>query len=154
MAYATLTELKAWLGTNVSATNPGPYEQLTDYVTGGTASDTKGQVAIDGGEGEVNAYVSMKYSVPVDTSLHTQAAHLLRRLTLSIAEYILWKSHPRREEIPERVQNSYDDAIDMLKNIASGELALPIISTEPEGATGVSSGTYARRMTEDEVNTL
>lgn len=76
----------------------------------------------------VNGYVGAKYAVPLTT-----VPDLVRTWATSIARYIL-----HRNGAPEHVAQDYKDAIQALKDVAAGRIALPIATGGelPAAATG------------------
>lgn len=155
--YATTTQFKDWLGSQVSSSAPGAYQQLMDRLTAVSGSDTVAQELLDLAEGELDSYfVAKSFSVPVSTA-ETQVAALLRRLTLSIAAYLAWTTHPKLKEIPERVQAQYDWALEWLALFAAGEVVIPATSTLATiSANGVrvQTGGWTKVFDEDGIKRL
>lgn len=138
MAYATLADLKARLGSATSP--PGPYQRLTDRTAMTTADDAVGQALLDEAAGVVSAYLAGRYAVPVDASSDMGLAAFLRGTTLDLAEYRAWQSSPIRKEMPGSVQAAYDNAIALLRRIADGDLPLPSAAALPGStATGTTA---------------
>lgn len=142
MAYATLQNLKDWVG-QVSGSDPGAFDQLTDRVgEPSVAVEANGQELLDRAESIVNSRLAIKYAVPIDTAGDAQAAAFLRSLTLNLAAQYLWASHPLREDVPERVQTLYDEAMDLLGQIAAGDAAVPSVGVLAS-PTAISGGQYS-----------
>jgi len=138
MSYASLDELKVWLGSN--ADPPGEYEQLTDRVDIDTANDVVGQKALDDADGVINGYLMMRYETPVSTSTYPAVAASLNGACLRIASWILWQ-HPARKSIPERARQAYEEIIKWLQAISAGEIVLPLPAIEsPRGTTAQAIG--------------
>jgi phage gp36-like protein len=136
MAYATLAELKARLGSNVSATAPGMFDQLTDRTTAVTANDTEGNAALAYADSFINAKVGKRYAVPVVGD--ATALAFLRDVCLDIAEWRLWSNTSFKQSIPERVKDSSRTAFDLLDAVADGDAVLPsaVALSEPTAARG------------------
>ena len=147
MAYASLADLQTRCGKNVSASDPGGYDQLTDRVDATTASDTVGTAALAWGSERIDAKIGVRYAVPVDTSSSTDAAAFLKAMTLDLAEWRLWSSTAFREAIPQRVVDSFNDAVELLREIADGKAVIPsaVELAEPSshGDTATSGGRTA-----------
>ncbi len=99
----------------------------TDMATPDAAVLTE---VVDSSEGVVNAYLAKVYETPVSTA-NTQVANTLKMLTLAIAEYQLIL---RTQNVPEQKVKARDDAVEMLKLLADGEIKLPSVS--PLDSTG------------------
>lgn len=136
MAYATLAELKARLGSNASP--PGLYEQLTDRVSGTTANDAVGQALLDEAAALVDAYLARRYAVPIDASGDALLAAWLRGAALDLAVYSAWAQSPLRPETLRRVVDERAARIAMLEAIAAGRADLPAANGAPASASGGS----------------
>ena len=149
MAYATLQNLKDRLG---SSTSPvGMYQRLTDRVSMATANDAVGQELVDQAQGVVNGYLAGRYLTPVDVSADTTLAVTLRDLTLAIAAFKAYASHPLlAAQVAPAVRAAYDEAISLLKRIADGAAALPGAAEIP---SPVSSGSPATAVGSPRVTT-
>lgn len=123
MSYSTLTDLKKIL----------PEEsliQLTDDDNVGTVNEGRVTEAISQADGEIDAYIGGRYSVPLST-----VPAIIRRCSCDISVYILYKR--RVEVIPETRATSYKDAIRVLEQIRDGKMPLPTIS---EGSSDFGFG--------------
>lgn len=152
MAYSTIAQLKSRLGSNASASAPGDYELLTNRLGGTTADDDVAQESIDFADGRINSYIAgAGYASPVDSDDDTVNA-LLRGFSLDIAAWHLFKNHPSRKTIPERVQEAYSDAIDWLEQLASGKVKLPSsveLAEDPSSGVAGAHGGWTKQLTED-----
>lgn len=152
MAYSTTTEMKARVGSNASTTAPGDYEILTNRLGGTTGVDSVATEAIAYADGRINSYIAgAGYAAPIDSDDETVVA-LLRGFSLDIAVHHLWKNHPSRKTIPDRVQEAYDDAIDWLDQLAKGNVKLPSsveLEESPSAGIGVAHGGWTPQLTED-----
>lgn len=135
MPYATLSDLQARLGSQVSSSNPGIYQQLTDRLAATTENSTVGQELLDAAQGYVDSKLGVRYAVPINTSLAgAVAASMLRSLVLDIAEWRAWKEHAFNEDIPGRVTDAYNHAVASLGDIVDAEAIIPSL-VELEGPT-------------------
>lgn len=125
--YASLTDLQTYLGSQTSSTDPGVYQQATDRVAATTANSTVGQEALDYAEALINGYLAKKYPIPIDVT-ETSLAALMRGLTLQLAAFRLIASLPFISEIPDRLKELRDEAIEYLRDVVSGETTLPAVA--------------------------
>lgn len=108
--YCTLDDIKKMIPEVVII-------QLTDD-TGSQAVDTgKVDEAIAQAQGEIDAYVSTRYAVPL-----SPAPDILRKLCVDIAIYNLYSRLV--ELMPATRRDRYNDAISQLNNIAKGLILL------------------------------
>lgn len=142
MAYATLQNLKDRLG---SSTSPvGMYQRLTDRVSLATANDTVGQELVDQAEGVINGYLAGRYLTPVNVAVDAALATTLRDLTLAIAGFKAYTTHPvLAAQVAAAVRAAYDEAISLLKRIADGKAALPGAVEIPSPVSSGSPATAA-----------
>ena len=98
--------------------------------------------AIEAAEAEINAGLSVRYATPVDVSVDTSLAALLKRKTLDIAEYYLVG---RGDQVSEHRKNVADAALEWVGLIADGERHLVGASTP--AATASRARQPARRRT-------
>jgi phage gp36-like protein len=136
MAYATIAQLKNYLGQQASATNPGVADQLTDRVSFATLNEAELTSALSSAEAQIDGKVGTRYQVPVDTTLSANLANHLKWMTLQLAGWILWQAFPR-EEIPARVTAGYDNVKDQLDDIQAGEA---VLASAVELASPISRG--------------
>lgn len=142
MAYATLTEFKARLGSNVSP--PGMYEMLTDRVDATTGDDAVGQAMVDEANAWVNQKLARRYRVPIDTTGEAELAAWLRSAVLTIATWQAWVRHPVRSTIKLVIQGQYDALVATLERIAAGAESLVSTAALPgptsDGAAATAFG--------------
>lgn len=155
MAYATLSDLRSRLGSQVSASDPGIFQQLTDKNAATTESTSVATVALDAASGIIDMKLGVKYAVPIVTT-NTTVLAVLNGYTLDITEWKVWKEHPQRKTIPARVQTAYDEAIQMLDDLVLGNATLPsdvpLAGNTADGAEFTGGG-FARAMTETALKT-
>lgn len=111
--------------------------QLTDTVSVPPPSTPDEAVltdVIENAEGELNSRFAMIYSTPVDVSVDTALAALLKRKTLDLAEvHLLW----RGDHASEAKLLQYNSALEWADQIANGELALPgAVTPTPTASRG------------------
>jgi phage gp36-like protein len=94
--------------------------------------------AIDKAGGEIDAYLGVKYVVP----LATPPAQV-KALAVDLAIYHLYS---RRSVVPAVRQQKYEAAVDFLKQVAAGQLVIVGPQGElPTAAKGVTDATSAIR---------
>lgn len=116
--YATEAELKARYLDDAEVSN------LTlDEETGVPDTAVLNEV-LENAEGEINAYLALRYLVPVSSEdrADTILAARLRSLTLDLATYAL---ELRTGHVAEVHTKMRDDAIAFLEKLSTGELLLP-----------------------------
>ncbi len=86
-------------------------------------------------EAVVDGYASTRNATPLPDS------DLVREWTLCVAEYELYKRGPG-ESVPEKIRESYKDAISQLKSLAAGEIEVP--SSTPANSSGASFAISSR----------
>lgn len=128
--YATLTDFKSKLGSNV--TPPGRYEQLTDLVNQTTADDLVGMALLNRADATVNQKLARRYQVPIDAGEDVMLANWLKDIVLAIAAWSAWADHPRlKKEMPGPIQTRYDEVMKTLQSIAAGEEVPPSAGVLP-----------------------
>ena len=83
-------------------------------------ADDQAQVLTDcitHSEAHVDAFVGQRYETPVP------ASGFIQELTLRIAEYELYR-RSQGAVVPDRIKNAYDDALEMLRDIAAGDMGI------------------------------
>jgi phage gp36-like protein len=115
MGYVTNTDIQTRLGN-------AAYVQLSDDNGDGFADAPVVDEARLAAEGEVNALLAIRYSVPIDLSAHPELTFVLRSITLDIVEYRL---RARRPPIPADSVRRRDEAVDWLTRVADGRADLP-----------------------------
>lgn len=68
-----------------------------------------------GGESLVNGYIAGRYPLPL-----ASVPDMVRAWTLDITRFRLWD-----EQAPEEVRRRYEDALEQLRDLAAGRIALP-----------------------------
>jgi phage gp36-like protein len=82
---------------------------------------------IERSEAVVDGYLGVVYSVPVSANA------LVEEWAMRLAEYEAYKRSPW-EDVPTKIKDSYDDAIEQLKDVAAGRMSLPITVTASDGS--------------------
>jgi phage gp36-like protein len=135
MAYITNVDIQTRLG---AAT----YVQLSDDNGDGVADAAVVDEVRMAAEGELNSYLAVRHSVPVDVVVHSELAGLLKSAALDLAEYRL---RLRRPPLPEDARRRRDQTVDWLRLIAVGTVALPSLSA-PAGKGTVAQASGAARL--------
>lgn len=144
MAYLTNTDIQLRLG-------DATYVQLTDDDGNGSADTAVVDEARLAAEGQVNGILARRFQVPIDVSVHTELADVLKSVTLDVVEHRL---RSRRPPVPDDARRLYEQAIAWLHGVAEGLIDLPAAS---EIATNVTRGPVAasrgepRLLTRDEL---
>lgn len=110
--------------------------QLTDDEGLGSVNDSRVDAAIEDAEGEVNGYLSTRYSTPL-----SPAPAAVKKFTVDIAVYNLFA---RRLGAPEDKETRYRNAIKFFENASKGLVSLGADAPEPENSSvDFRSGTRA-----------
>jgi phage gp36-like protein len=122
--YCTLSDIKKVLPEKALVS-------LTDDEGLGQINASRVDEAISQADGEIDAYIGSRYSVPLSS-----VPAVIRRCSCDITIYILYKRY--EEDIPETREMSYKDAIRVLTRIADGKMELPVtVTSDGDFATGV-----------------
>lgn len=120
MSYASLSDL-------INRAGAEEIRQIADRDRDGTPDATVVDAALADADDLINGYVRTKYTLPLAAT-----PPILRTWATSIARHIL-----HRNGAPEHVTADYKDAVNGLKDVARGMVALPDVSgTEPSPAPG------------------
>lgn len=103
-------------------------------VTGDSKTALIGSI-IARAEALVDSYAATRHATPLP------GGELVREWTLRIAEYELYKRGPG-EGVPEKIRDSYKDAISQLKSLSAGEIEVP--SSAPASPSGASFAISSR----------
>lgn len=144
MAYVTDTDIEDRLGS-------AAYVQLTDDDGNGVADAAVVDEARLGAEGEVNSYLARRYQVPIDLTVHSELADVLKSFTLDLVELRL---RARRPPVPTETLRRRADAIEWLSRIAKGTIELPSVAQVSTGSGRGSLGTTTgetRMLSRDEL---
>jgi phage gp36-like protein len=97
--------------------------QLTDDVNAGVPDDTIVNGELEEASGIVDGYCRSRYVTPL------QLSDVVTRVTRDIAVYQLFSRRPQR--MSETVRQRYDDAMALLKDVATGKAVLdqPVAAT-------------------------
>ena len=125
MSYVTNTDIEQRLGA-------AAYVQLTDDDGDSEADAVVVDEARLGAEGEVNSYLARRYAVPIDLTVHTELAGLLKSITLDLVELRL---RSRRPPVPDTTLQRHQGALQWLTGVADGSVELPAAS--PVGASAL-----------------
>lgn len=94
---------------------------LTDNVTAGIADEAVLTDVVEAAEGEINSGLAVRYATPVDVSVDTTLAALLKRKTLDLSEHYL---HRRGEGASEIKQDQADQVLEWVDKVSKGERKL------------------------------
>ncbi len=90
--------------------------QLTDHANlGGIDSDVLASAIADA-DGEIDGYLSGRYSAPV-----TPVPKVLLRIACDLTRYYLYD-----DQAPEHVIKRYDDAVKFLRGVAAGQISIGV----------------------------
>lgn len=140
MAYVTNINIEDRLST-------ATYIQLTDDDGDNVADVTVVDEARLGAEGEVNSYLARRFEVPIDLTLHTELADILKSITLDLVEYRL---RSRRPPVPKDALQRRADAVNWLARVADGSVDLPSTTNV---AASTTKGSIAESVGEDRLLT-
>lgn len=125
MAYATQADLVTRFGSDELA-------QLTDRINGSVIDASVVARAIADAEAEIDGYLAARYQMPL-----ASVPAVLGRLACDMARYYLYD-----DRFTEAVRKRYEDAVRLLKAMASGDVkldAVVVLAPSASGATTVSS---------------
>ena len=128
MAILTQAELEARLGVDDLA-------RLANRDATAGEEATAITTALSDAEAEVLGYVRLVATLPL-----VDVPDILKRLTAVIARYNLWR---RDTPADHPAYISYKDSVKELQAIASGQIALPIVSGSNTGANAASNAGFA-----------
>lgn len=143
--YATATQLKTWMGQQVSATDPGQYDQMTDRVDFTVASDTVAELSLTNASGMIDSYLTQAgISLPLPST-----PDVLVMACIHIASFDMAVACSCREEVLMRFNAAKDLAMQWLKDIADGKAALPGIDSGKNQQGSFVSSTTSRLINAD-----
>lgn len=120
MSYALLADL-------INRAGPEEIRQIADRDRDGVPDAAVVDAALADADDVINGYVRTKYSLPLAT-----VPPILRTWATSIARHVL-----HRNGAPEHVTADYKDAVNGLKDVARGLVALPdAAGVAPAAASG------------------
>jgi len=106
--------------------------QLTDDARSGVINESRVGQAIASADAEIDGYCAARYEVPF-----SPAPAIIKKCSIDIAVYNL---HARKAmSIPEARQVRYDNAVRILKDIASGTVSLGEDMAAGEGGVDYSA---------------
>ena len=114
MTYASQTDLTDRFGATELA-------QRTNRTDGSTIDTVVLGRALADADAEIDGYLATRYSLPL-----VSAPPVLTRLAADIARYRLYD-----DGVPATVLQRYQDAVGLLKRLASGEVQLADVSPTP-----------------------
>lgn len=119
MTYATQADLTDRFGATELA-------QLTDREAGQVIDTAVLNRALADADAEIDSYLATRYALPLAST-----PVVLVRLAADMARYRL-----HDDRVTEAVRQRYQDAVSLLKRLASGEVLLDGAATPPAVATG------------------
>lgn len=119
MTYATLQNL-------IDRFGEVELIQLTDRQNLGIVDATVVSRALSDADARINGYLAVRYALPLSVPLPTE----LERLACDIARYAL-----HEERVTEIVGKRYEDAIALLRDVASGRAELGLNNTANKPAS-------------------
>jgi phage gp36-like protein len=119
MAYATQSDL-------LQRMNLQQLTQLTDDAKAGVPDATIVNGELEEASGIVDGYCRIRYVTPL------QLSNVVIRVTRDIAVYQIWSRRP--QAMPETVRQRYEDAMALLKDVATGKAVLdqPVSAVAPQ----------------------
>lgn len=98
---------------------------------------------IDAAEAEFEAYISQRYTIPVQASDNTVPNHV-KQMIMTLTKYRLYS---RRNSVPDTVRDEYDNVIRFLKDVQAGRAGIPLLlengDVESTGSMEITVGTGA-----------
>lgn len=114
-SYATVADLEVRAGTATLV-------QLTDDLNTGVVNEAKATVAIDDAAAEIDSYLSVRYQMPIVSSLNAAVPKALVRCCCDIAYYRLQEMRPLGDI--EDSRKRYKDCIAWLIKLSEGKATL------------------------------
>jgi phage gp36-like protein len=141
MAYSTVTDIKKLIPEETLI-------QLTDDEGAGIVNQGRIDEAIEGADGEIDSYLSAKYTVPL-----YPVPRVINKLSVDFAIYNLYSR--RMETIPETRATRHKDGVRLLEKIAEGKISIGE-ATEPTASGSneaqVSTSSEDRIFTRDKLS--
>lgn len=123
--YATVDELKAWMGNNVSSSNPGQYDQLTDRVNQKTAVDAVATSSLTLQSGVIDSYLAQAgITTPV-----SPIPDVLKQVCIDLTAFDMSIASGAREDVLVRFKAASEKAMGWLRDVAAGTVTIPGIDT-------------------------
>jgi phage gp36-like protein len=121
VAYCTLAELKLakWERILIQLTAPTSTPSAVD--------ESVVTAAIADADAVIDSYLCLRYTVPLTT-----VPPVVNRLSMDIAIYFLYM---RGHDVPDTVENKYNDAVKLLDKMASGKVGLGETTLDPTPST-------------------
>jgi len=98
---------------------------------------------IQASEAEFDAYVALRYQIPVQASDGTVPNHI-KQMIYTLTKYRLYS---RRNSVPDNVVREYDNVIRFLRDVQAGRATIPLIlengTVESKGTQKITVGTGA-----------
>jgi phage gp36-like protein len=113
--------------------------QRTDRTNGTTVDAAVLGRALADADAEINGYLATRYTLPLAST-----PPLINRLACEIARYRLYD-----DGVPETVRVRYQDAVSLLKRLASGEVLLAGMEAVAVAGVDVAYATFAPRQMTD-----
>jgi len=114
--YATIAELQTRFA------NAAEVAWLTDTADTGVPDDDVLTDCVESAEAEINTRLAKRYATPVDTTVDTELARLLKRKALDLAEYFL---SSRSDQVSDVVGKKVDRVYEWLAAVTNGDVVLP-----------------------------
>lgn len=135
MSYATLAEMITRFG-------EAELVQRTDRAEGVSIDTVVLERALADADAEIDGYLAGRYTLPLAST-----PAVLVRLAADMARYRLYD-----DGVPDTVRQRYEDAVSLLKRMASGDVLLP--GLQGVATAGVETAYHAfapRQITDDSV---
>jgi len=130
MSYVTNEDIQIRLGLST-------YVQLTDDDNDGSADGAVVDEARLAAEGEVNGFLARRFATPIDVVAFPELAGVLKSITLDLVELRL---RSRRPPVSEQVFENALRAMDWLRGVSEGRIALPASSELPgSNSSGIAA---------------
>jgi phage gp36-like protein len=121
MTYATQADLETRFGTEELA-------QRTDRINGSVIDASVISRALADAEAEIDGYLAKRYQLPLAT-----VPAVLGRIACDLARYYLYD-----DRVIEVVRKRYEDAVRLLKAMASGEVKLDAAEALEPAVSGIA----------------
>lgn len=135
MAYSTLADLKKYL-------DPQQTIELSDDDKDGSADTEVIDEVIAAADADIDMYLSNRYTTPFSTPV----PQVVKKLSAKMAIYYLWLRR-KEAEVPEKWATEYTNMLELLREIARGEITLGDVASGSVKGDTISTGREASEAT-------
>lgn len=131
MAYSTLSDLEKYL-------DPEQIVELSDDDKNGTPDAPIIAEMIAAADSDIDSYLANKYTTPFSSPV----PQIVKKLSAKMAIYYLWLRR-KESEVPEKWATEYENMMELLREIAKGDVTLGDVAVGNERSDNVRTGRRA-----------